>query len=86
MRTTLTIDDNIFEAARHQAESLHIPLNGFIQTAMRNALTAPAPFEVSPYQPQRIRSGLRQGLKVESLQAIVDDVDDAERLGRLAQP
>lgn len=86
MRTTLTIDDDIFEAARHQAECLHVPLNGFIQTAMIQALAARAPIAVSPYQPPRIRSGLRQGLTVESLSRVVDDVDDADRVGRLAQP
>lgn len=86
MRTTLTIDDDIFEAARHQAESLHVSLNGFIQTAMRNAMAHPTPSAAGPYQPIRIRSGLRQGVTVESLSRMVDDIDDAERLGRLAQP
>ena len=88
MRTTVTIDDHVYEAARHQAETLHVPLGEFIQTAMRQALTASAtaPVDVSPYQPPRIRSGLRDGLTVESASAAMDAGDDAATVARLTQP
>ena len=88
MRTTVTIDDRIYEAARHQAETLHVPLGEFIQTAMSQALTASpvSPIAVPPYQPPRIRSGLRNGLSVESASAAVDADDDAATVARLSQP
>lgn len=87
MRTTVTIDDRIYEAARHQAETLHVPLGEFIQTAMSQALTAStaAPTEVQPYQPPRIHSGLRVGMTVESASAAMDVGDDAATVARLTQ-
>lgn len=88
MRTTVTIDDRVYEAARHQAETLHVPLGEFIQTAMSQALTASlaVPTAVPPYQPPRIRSGLRAGLTVESAGAAMDAGDDAATVERLAHP
>jgi hypothetical protein len=87
MRTTVTIDDRVYEAARHQAEILHVPLGEFIQTAMNQALTAStAPdTDIPPYQPPRIRSGLRDGLTVESVSAALDAGEDAATVARLAQ-
>ena len=88
MRTTVTIDDQVYEAARHQAETLHVPLGEFIQTAMSQALTGAttATADVPPYQPPRIRSGLRDGLSVESANAAMDAGEDAATVARLSQP
>jgi hypothetical protein len=87
MRTTVTIDDRVYEAARHRAETLHVPLGEFIQTAMNQALTASTvPADIPPYQPPRIRSGLRDGLSVESASAAMDAGDDAATVARLTQP
>jgi hypothetical protein len=73
MRTAVTIDDLVYEAARHQAEALHVPLGEFIQTAMKQALLTPPPVEAPPFRPPHICSGLREGLAVESASSAVDE-------------
>jgi len=88
MRTTVTLSDDLYEVARRHAESLHIPLGEFIQTAMRQALQSPAVpgTPVVAYAPPRIRSGLRAGLTVESVSAMQDDSEDTDRLVTLSRP
>ena len=86
MRTTVTLSDDLYEVARRHAENLHIPLGEFIQTAMSQALQRPPETPVVPFQPPRIRSGLRDGVRLESVTAIQDDSEDAERLARMSRP
>ena len=73
MRTTLDIDDGLYELVRTQAESSHQTISEFIQSVVRQSVHAPVQDTIPPFRLITIRSGLPAGMRVESTSAIAED-------------
>lgn len=86
MRTSITLDDTLYEALRSRAHTAHITMGDLIQAAVRSALAVPVVTTPAPFCLPTIRSGLAQGVSVETATAMADNTADADLFSRLGKP
>ena len=76
MRTTLAIDDDVLDTARHIAERLHTPFRRVINEALRAGLqTVEAPATSRPYHTRARKLGLRAGRNLDNIQELLAQVE-----------
>ncbi len=72
MRTTLTIDDDVFDQARALSEKLRTPFRRVVSEAMRIGLREVShAATVKPYRTTGHPMGLRQGYDIDNIQEVL---------------
>jgi len=83
MRTTITIDDGLFEDTKRHAEELNITLSAIIEAALRERLAKPRTTRKPKFRLVTFGGdGLLPGVTWDVVGHVIDD-DDVERLSRL---
>ena len=76
MRTTLTLDDDVLDRARSLATELGTPFRQVVNEAMRAGLAdLERPAKSRPYRTRPHDMGLRSGLRLDSVQDLLAQVD-----------
>ncbi len=76
MRTTLTLDDDVLDRARALAARLGTPFRKVVNEAMRAGLEdLEGPAVSRPYRTRPHDMGLRPGLRLDSVQDLLAQVD-----------
>ena len=84
MRTTVTISDELLEAARRRAQVTGRTLSAVLEAALRRELSAAPPLAERPVVPVfRGGTGPRPGLDLTSNAALHEALDDGQPLDRL---
>ena len=85
MRTSITLDDALYEALRSRAHATHVTMGDIIQSAVRSTLAAPDAAAAESFCLPSMRSGLVADLQVESVTAQVYADDDAMTVSALSK-
>lgn len=76
MRTTLSVDDNLLEAAKRRARSLGVTLGQLVETALRRELSRSTEPEERPDIPVFDgEGGLRPGIDATSTASLLEALD-----------
>lgn len=79
MRTTLTLDDDVVDAARATADKLGIPFRAVVNRALRVGLDEVAmPAKCRPYGTVPHNMGLREGCSLDNIQELLATVEGEE--------
>ena len=78
MRTTLSIDDELLDAAKEQARAERVTLGAYVEEALRQRLTAPAPEPAAPVRFKTVPGNLRPGIDPLSNRALFEAIEDEE--------
>lgn len=82
MRTTLTIDDDLYRTLEETARRERRSLRGIIEDALRASLRGSAP---SRYEPYVHHSALLPGVDVRRLNELASEVEDERTIARLSR-
>jgi len=80
MRTTLTLDDDVLDRARHLASRLRSPFRRVVNEALRAGLeVVEKPAQARPYHTRPRRMGLKAGRCLDNIQELLAQVEGEER-------
>jgi hypothetical protein len=76
MRTTLSLDEDVLQKARTVASQLRVPFKTVVNEALRVGLTeVEKPAKQRPYRTVPHDMGLRSGLNLDNVQALLAQVE-----------
>ncbi len=79
MRTTLTLDDDVLDAARSVAAKLKKPFRHVVNEALRAGLRAvEQPSPARPYRTHPHKMGLRTGRNLDNVQTLLSEIEGEE--------
>jgi hypothetical protein len=78
MRTTIAIEDQLLEEARKRALTLHISLAKYIESALRERLSAEAGESPTPHRPLRTfrGDGVQPGIDLNDSASLLATMDE----------
>ena len=79
MRTTVTLDDDLYRRAKVKAAHEGTTFSALVAEALEQRVSAREPFELTVFHGGR---GIRPGLSLDDVSAILDFLDEAEALDR----
>lgn len=82
MRTTLSVDDHLLDAAKRRARERGVSLGHVVEDALRRELAGPAEIE-RPEIPVFKGGGMRPGIDPSSNRAIIEALDEGVPLDKL---
>jgi hypothetical protein len=84
MRTTLTLDPDVARLVEAEVHRARKPMKQIVNDALRRGLSGGSrPARRKPYRLQPHVASLLPGIDRTRLNALADELEDAERLGRL---
>jgi hypothetical protein len=85
MRTTLTIDDDLFRALKERAHQTGRPLRAVVNEALQEGLTRPGRRAPKPHRMQTFRLGRPRGVDLVKALALAAAFEDEEVVRELEQ-
>jgi len=76
MRTTLNLDDQLLDAARHLAIEENIPLARVIENALRECFSKPMPTHATVRLITASGMGVKHGIDLDNGRTLLDIMDD----------
>lgn len=84
MRTTLTLDPDVVRLVEEEVHRSRKAMKQVVNDALRRGLSGAArPARRKPYRVQPHVAALLPGIDRTRLNALADEIEDAERMGRL---
>lgn len=84
MRTTVSIDDNLLNAARKRAQKLGVTLGQLVERALRRELgRSPAGGEKPTIPVFQGKGGLRPGIDASSMRSLLEAMDEGLPIEKL---
>lgn len=75
MRTTLTLDDDLAMELQAKARDERRAFKDVVNEAIRRGLTSPANAELPPYRVKASPMGMRSGVDLANINALLTDMD-----------
>jgi hypothetical protein len=79
VRTTLTLDDDVAAGIEREARRSGRPVKAVVNDALRAGLEHRAQPAPAPFRVQASAMGLREGLEIDDVAALLDRVEGPER-------
>jgi hypothetical protein len=78
-RTTLTLDDDVAAGLDREVRRSGRPLRAIVNEALRVGLERRRDLQAPPFRIQPITLGLRDGLGIDDIEGLLDQVEGPER-------
>lgn len=76
-RTTLTLDDDVADGLRREAQRAGRPYREVVNATLRRGLQVPD--EVPPFQVEAVDLGRRPGVEIDDVEGLLDLLDEPAR-------